>query len=76
SGPYLAVKPLPFASSYGHIPNIQETTMTVIFLQRTFTSLVYAHVGRTQTGRADRENGAVLNSVSTGRGSSPKALSL
>jgi hypothetical protein len=28
--------------------------MTVIFLQRTFTSLVHAHVGRTQVTLADR----------------------
>jgi hypothetical protein len=43
--PLLTDWPLPFASSYRLITN---RLRTVIFLQRTFTSLVNAHVGRTQ----------------------------
>ena len=45
--PNLTVKPLPFASSYRLITT---QLSTVIFLQRTFTSLVHAHAGRTQMG--------------------------
>jgi hypothetical protein len=51
SGPNLAVKPLPFASSYRLITTWFST---VIFLQRTFTSLVHAHAGRTQGHQFDR----------------------
>ena len=43
--PNLAVKPLPFASSYRLLAT---RFSTVFFLQRTFTSLVHAHAGRTQ----------------------------
>ena len=49
-GPNLAVKPLPFASSYRLITTWFST---VIFLQRTFTSLVHAHAGRTQIDQAE-----------------------
>ena len=48
--PSLAGWPLPFASSYRLITTWFST---VIFLQRTFTSLVNAHVGRTQEHSAD-----------------------
>jgi len=43
--PTFAGKPLPFASSYRLITT---RFLTVFFLQRTFTSLVHAHAGRTQ----------------------------
>jgi len=43
--PLLTDQPLPFASSYRLITTWFST---VILLQRTFTSLVNAHVGRTQ----------------------------
>jgi len=43
--PTFAGKPLPFASSYRLITT---RFLTVFFLQRTFTSLVYAHAGRTK----------------------------
>ena len=46
--PFLTDWPLPFASSYRLITN---RLRTVIFLQRTFTSLVNAHVRRTQLFR-------------------------
>jgi len=51
SGPLLTDQPLPFASSYRLI-----TTgfSTVILLQRTFTSLVNAHVGRTHNNQRER----------------------
>ena len=49
--PLLTDWPLPFASSYRLITN---RLRTVIFLQRTFTSLVNAHVGRTQCARVGR----------------------
>jgi len=48
--PTLADKPLPFASSYRLLTT---WCSTVIFLQRTFTSLVHAHAGRTQIAPAD-----------------------
>ena len=41
---------LPFTS---HYRLITTRFSTVTFLQRTFTSLVYAHVGRTQVHAAD-----------------------
>ena len=44
-GQLLTDPPLPFTSSYHLITN---RLLMVIFLQRTFTSLVNAHVGRTQ----------------------------
>ncbi|MCK5893735.1 MAG: hypothetical protein KAG53_04850, partial [Endozoicomonadaceae bacterium] len=47
--PNLTVKPLPFDSSYRLITT---RFSTVIFLQRTFTSLVHAHAGRTQKNSA------------------------
>ena len=50
SGPNLAVKPLPFASSYRLITTWFST---VIFLQGTYTPLVHAHDGRTQTARRE-----------------------
>ena len=50
SRPNLAVKPLPFASSYRLITTWFSA---VIFLQRTFTSLVHAHAGRTQSQSGD-----------------------
>jgi hypothetical protein len=43
--PDLAVKPLPFASSYRLITTWFST---VTFLQGTYTPLVHAHAGRTQ----------------------------
>jgi hypothetical protein len=46
SRPDLTVKPLPFASSYRLITTWFST---VNFLQGTFTPLVNAHAGRTQT---------------------------
>ncbi|MCF6323063.1 MAG: hypothetical protein L3J89_01855, partial [Gammaproteobacteria bacterium] len=46
----LADWPLPFASSYRLLTT---RCSTVIFLQRTFTSLVHAHAGRTQIAPAD-----------------------
>jgi len=46
--PPLAGWPLPFASSYRLLTT---RCSTVIFLQRTFTSLVHAHAGRTQIRR-------------------------
>ncbi|MFT7389308.1 MAG: hypothetical protein ACI8VC_002574 [Candidatus Endobugula sp.] len=46
----LAGKPLPFTSSYRLITT---RFSTVIFLQRTFTSLVHAHAGRTQSCQID-----------------------
>jgi hypothetical protein len=42
---------LPFASSYRLITTWFST---VIFLQRTFTSLVHAHAGRTQSAARDK----------------------
>ena len=45
----LAVLPLPFASSYRLLTTWFST---VFFLQRTFTSLVHAHAGRTQGAEA------------------------
>ena len=51
--PFLTDWHLPFTSSYGHnIPRLFRV-MTVIFLQRTFTSLVNAHVGRTPANSAE-----------------------
>jgi hypothetical protein len=47
----LADLPLPFASSYRLITTWFST---VTFLQRTFTSLVHAHAGRTQNVEADK----------------------
>jgi len=49
--PNLAVQPLPFASS---CRLLTTRFSTVIFLQRTFTSLVHAHAGRTQIRATDR----------------------
>ncbi len=49
--PTLAGKPLPFTSSYRLITT---RFSTLIFLQRTFTSLVHAHAGRTQKNLAER----------------------
>ncbi len=46
SRPDLTVKPLPSASSYRLITTWFST---VIFLQGTYTPLVHAHAGRTQT---------------------------
>ena len=50
SRPTLTDKPLPFASSYRLITTWFST---VIFLQRTLTSLVHAHAGRTQVTQTD-----------------------
>jgi len=50
SRPLLTDWPLPFASSSRLIT---ERLLAVIFLQRTFTSLVNAHVGRTQACQID-----------------------
>ncbi|MEJ1368357.1 MAG: hypothetical protein RPU41_01575, partial [Candidatus Sedimenticola sp. (ex Thyasira tokunagai)] len=50
--PPLAGWPLPFASSY-HLIAFNSLRM-VTFLQRTFTSLVHAHAGRTQTRQLGR----------------------
>ena len=50
SRPCLTARPLPFTSSYRLITTWFST---VTFLQRTFTSLVNAHAGRTQGYRTD-----------------------
>jgi len=56
--PSLTGWPLPFTSSYRLLTT---WCSTVTFLQRTFTSLVHAHAGRTQKGQPDlqlrRSNG-------------------
>ena len=44
--------PLPFASRYRY-RLLTTWFSTVIFLQRTFTSLVHAHAGRTQVAAPD-----------------------
>jgi hypothetical protein len=49
--PNLTVKPLPFASSYRLITTWFST---VNFLQGTYTPLVHAHAGRTQSHQFDR----------------------
>jgi hypothetical protein len=48
---------LPFASSYRLITTWFST---VTFLQRTFTSLVHAHAGRTQNNELDTSSLAAL----------------
>jgi hypothetical protein len=55
--PFLADWPLPFTSSYRLIT---KRLPTVIFLQRTFTSLVNAHVGRTPKNQADAKNARLI----------------
>ena len=67
--PPLAGWPLPFASSYRLITT---RFSTVIFLQRTFTSLVHAHAGRTQVKAAspiglDTLRAPLLEALLTGR---------
>ena len=51
SGLTLAGKPLPFTSSYRLLTTWFST---VIFLQRTFTSFVHAHAGRTQGAATEK----------------------
>jgi hypothetical protein len=65
SGPTLAGKPLPFTSSYRLLTTWFST---VIFLQRTFTSLVHAHAGRTQTNQGDALCALFIKSVCAGHG--------
>ena len=64
SGHSLARLPLPFASSYRLITTWFST---VNFLQRTFTSLVNAHAGRTPSNSAAAKSCAVdLNVMNKG----------
>jgi len=61
SGPTLAGKPLPFTSSYRLLTT---RVSTVFYLQRTFTSLVHAHAGRTQENQADVKNTRLILALS------------